>query len=243
MMRIDSLAARLFAIRNSTLQKKMNSIKSLAVRTFTASLFTMSCNAAIAGRPLTVDDANTNDKGAGHVEMWVARESGHVNTFNVSPAYGLFDGFEIAALVARDRTSPATTSALQAKWRITASEENGCNLGAVAGASRIRGSESHDTARYVNGLVTCNGKDLGSVHFNLGATKLSGESSSRTWGVAVEREFANVTPSVEWYGSQGAKPTVQVGLRNEIAKNFQLDGTVGRVGHETIYSVGLKLQF
>jgi hypothetical protein len=216
---------------------------SIFARIFASCLFTMSCTTAMAGRPLTVDDANTNDKGAGHVEMWVARESGRVNTLNVSPAYGLLDGFEIAALIARDRTSPATTSAVQAKWRITVIEENGCNLGAVAGAARTRGSESHDTTRYVNGLVTCNGKDLGSVHFNLGTAKQTGESSSRTWGVAVEREFASVTPSVEWYGSQGSKPTVQVGLRSEVAKNLQLDGTVGRVEKETIYSVGLKLQF
>jgi hypothetical protein len=221
----------------------MNSSTSVFARIFAACLFTMSCNVATAGRPLTVDDANTNDKGAGHVEIWAARESGRVNTLNVSPAFGLLDGFEIAALVARDRASPATTSAAQAKWRITASEENGCNLGAVAGAARTRGSASRNTTRYVNGLVTCNGKGLGSVHFNLGTAKQTGESSLRNWGMAVERKFSGVTPSVEWYGSQGGKPTLQVGLRSEVAKNLQLDSTVGRVDKQTIYSVGLKLQF
>ncbi len=29
---------------------------------------------AHAGRPLAFDDANVNEKGAGHVEVWVARD-------------------------------------------------------------------------------------------------------------------------------------------------------------------------
>lgn len=219
----------------------MHSTKSLAQRTFTACVFIMSCTAAMAGRPLTVDDANTNDKGAGHVEMWAARESGHVNTFNVSPAYGVIDGLEIAAQFSRDRTTPATVSSLQAKWRITASEENGCNLGIVAGGARTRGLSG--TTRYVNGLVTCNGKGWGSMHINLGSVKPGEESSARTWGVAIEHEFSGVTPSLEWYGSQGQRPTVQLGLRGDVTKNVQIDGTIGRVDGETIYSVGLKLQF
>jgi len=35
---------------------------------------------AHAGRPLAVDDANVNEKGAGHVEVWVARDSSKVDT-------------------------------------------------------------------------------------------------------------------------------------------------------------------
>jgi hypothetical protein len=219
----------------------MKSTNSYRARSFAATILVASCGTVLAGRPLTVDDANTNDQGAGHVEMWAAREAGRADTLNVSPAYGLFDGLEVAAQFARNRTASATTSALQAKWRITASDENGCNMGTVVGAGRV--SAVSGTTGYVNGLVTCNGKDWGSVHFNLGASKSRSISATRTWGVAVERELSGVTPSLEWFGSQGQKPTVQFGLRSEIVKNVQLDGTAARADGETAYSVGLKLQF
>ena len=65
----------------------------------------------------------------------------------------------------------------------------------------------------------------------------------RTWGVAVEREMGGVTPHLEYFGAKGEKPTVQAGMRGEILKSLQLDGTVGRVDKETVYSVGMKIQF
>ncbi len=201
----------------------------------------LSSTLAIAGRPLTVDDANTNDKGEGHVEMWAARESGALHTLNVAPAYGVADGWEIGAQFTRDRTTPASTTALQLKWRITASQEEGCNVGAVVGAARTKGLES--TTRTINGLFTCNHPKWGSLFLNLGSSKVGTDGAMRTWGAAIEREFASVTPSLEWYGSQGSKPAVQFGLRGDVAKNVQLDGTVGRVGDENIVSIGLKLQF
>jgi hypothetical protein len=36
-----------------------------------------------AGRPLGVDDASVNDKGAGHVEAWVARDSAKNTVVNL----------------------------------------------------------------------------------------------------------------------------------------------------------------
>ena len=52
-----------------------------------------------------------------------------------------------------------------------------------------------------------------------------------------------VTPHIEWFGSEGAKPTVQAGLRGEVAKGWQLDGTVGRGDGETVYTLGVKRSF
>jgi hypothetical protein len=219
---------------------------SIAVFPILATLATLAATAAFsgaafAGRPLTVDDASTNDKGEGHVELWMARESGRITTFNISPAYAPFENFEIAALLTRDRTTPLTTSTLQAKWIFNSSQPNGCNVGATVAGARARGVDG--TARALNGIVTCNGENVGSIHVNLGSSKAAGDASLRTWGVALEREFSGVTPSVEWYGGQGQRPTVQFSLRSEVVKNVQLDGSAGRVDGETIYSVGLKLQF
>ena len=40
-----------------------------------------------AGRPLTVDDANVNDLGEGHVEGWWTRAPGDSRSWAVAPAY------------------------------------------------------------------------------------------------------------------------------------------------------------
>lgn len=211
---------------------------SVLLTAITAKFFT---SAAYAGRPLTVDDAGTGEKGHGHVEMWAAREAGKTDTLNLSPAFVLYDGFEIAGAIARERKSNLTALALQAKWVVTESQENGCNVGIVAGAAKVRNTD--ERATYVNGLVTCNAKDVGSVHFNLGGEKPRGSTSIRTWGVAVEKEVGPVTPHLEWFGAKGEKPTVQVGMRTELVKSLQLDGTVGRTDGESVYSVGMKVQF
>ena len=43
--------------------------------------------------------------------------------------------------------------------------------------------------------------------------------------------------------SASSKPIFNVGARMEVAKDLQIDGTVGRSNHETLFSVGLKLLF
>jgi hypothetical protein len=195
---------------------------------------------ALAGRPLVVDDANTNDKGAGHLETWVTRADG-VTVYSVAPAYAPIDGLELGGLLARENSTSTTLSALQAKWRITPSQEKGCNFGAVLGTSHV--SSGGGNATYLNGLMTCNTGGAGSLHFNLGAVKPSGASAENAWGAAYEREFGSVTPHIEWFGSEGVKPTLQAGARGEIAKGIQLDGSAGRTDGINVYTLGLKFQF
>lgn len=194
-----------------------------------------------AGRPLTVDDANTNEKGAGHLEYWWAREPGNAQTFNFAPAYAPFEGIELSAAWARERKSKLIATAMQAKWVVTKPDENGCNLGLVGGSAKV--SDSGSRTNYANGLITCNRKDFGHLHFNLGGSKPKNGSTTRTWGFAVEREMGTVIPHLEYFGAKGEKPTIQAGMRGEIARSLQLDGSVGRVDKETVYSVGMKIQF
>lgn len=197
--------------------------------------------ASWAGRPLTVDDANVNDKGAGQVEAWGAREGGKTSTWNLAPAYAPIDGLELGALLSRDATNRTNLSAVQAKWRITPSQEKGCNTGAVLGAAH----ESHGGGdlTYLNGLFTCNGNLLGNVHFNLGMVKARRISAKLTWGAAIEREWGAVTPHAEVFGGQDQKPTYQAGVRGQLTKTIQWDGTLGRTQSQTVYSAGLKYQF
>lgn len=192
---------------------------------------------AHAGRPLTVDDASVNEAGAGHVEAWYARQPGRAHTWTIAPAYAPIDGLELGAAISRDRTADTTTGAVQAKWRITPSQESGCNVGAVLGVAHTRGAGGNTP--YLNGLATCN-SSWGASHFNLGAVRAPGESTLGTWGMAHEREFGRVTAHVEALGQRHSKPTFQVGARMEVAKGLQIDGTVGRSDRENLVSLGLK---
>lgn len=200
----------------------------------------LACLSAHAGRPLTVDDANTDDAGTGHVEGWYARQPGHAHTWTLAPAYAPVDGLELGASVTRDRTAASTSQALQAKWRITPSQEAGCNTALVLGATQTRGQGG--TTPYLNGLLSCN-STWGATHLNLGGQRPSGGPGVATWGLAHERAFGVATLHVEAFGQRLAKPTVQVGARSNLTHRLQLDATVGRSNRDTLVSVGLKQSF
>ena len=217
----------------------MNQVRCAPVCLALVALSALCSLPAGAGRPLTVDDADTDAAGHGHLEAWAARAPG-ARQYNLAPAYAPTDGVELGALLARDSAASMTLSGLQAKWRITPKQENGCNAGAVLGWSRATGTPD---AVSLNGLLSCHHARRGSVHTNLGATKAGSTAASVNWGVAYERDLKHMTPSIEWFGNQGAKPTLQVGLRGNIASSLQLDGSVGRRNRSTLYSLGTKLQF
>lgn len=200
----------------------------------------LACLSAQAGRPLTVDDANTDDAGTGHVEGWYARQPGHAHTWTVAPAYAPVDGLELGASFTRDRSAATTNQALQAKWRITPSQEVGCNAAAVLGATQTRGQSG--TTPYLNGLLSCN-SPWGATHVNVGGQWPSGGPGVATWGLAHERAFGAATVHVEAFGQRLAKPTFQVGTRTNLTHRLQLDATVGRSNRETLLSVGLKQSF
>jgi hypothetical protein len=200
----------------------------------------LSTSMCLAGRPLTVDDANVNEVGTGHVETWYARQTGGVNAWTVAPAYGLIEGMEMAALLTRDATNKVNTTALQAKFRLTASRKDGCNMGAVIGASQP--NDGSDSTPYLYGILSCN-TDAGSLHLNLGANRPSGGPTLSTWGLAFEREVGTMTAHVEYFGQEQASPTFQLGLRTELLKNVQIDGTLGQSSGDTLFSMGLKFQF
>ena len=217
-----------------------HAVNSTAARGLLAALALAATAPAWAGRPLAVDDANTNDAGRGHLEVWATRVPGST-VLTLAPAYAPIDGLELAAAYARENGSGINATTLQLKWRITASQDDGCNLGLSLGSSKV--SQGGGRVNYVNGLGTCNGVAGGSVHVNLGQAKASGVSAIGTWGMAYERPMGAVTPHIEWFGSEGAKPTVQIGLRGDVASGWQLDGTVGRGDGQSVYTLGFKRSF
>ena len=90
--------------------------------------------------------------------------------------------------------------------------------------------------------ASCNRNDF-ALHANLGAAKPSGTSSVGTWGVALEHDTGTFVAHVESFGQERSKPTFQLGARREVAKGWQVDGTLGRFNGETIFSLGAKLGF
>lgn len=196
---------------------------------------------AHAGRPLAVDDANVNEKGAGHVEVWVARDSDKINTWNVAPAFAPIEGVEIGVSYAKARQHGNAEQAIQAKWRITPSQENGCNVATTLGSVH---ENTIGSSPYLVGIMTCN-TALGAVHINLARHNPKGEKNYSSWGVAIERPMGNFTPHIETFGDQGTKPTVQMGIKTEIAEGLQLDATVGRDRQNSadVFSLGFKYSF
>lgn len=203
--------------------------------------FCLLASPAHAGRPLAVDDANVNEKGAGHVEVWVARDSSKIDTWNVAPAFAPVEGLEIGVSYAKARKNGNAEQAIQAKWRITPSQENGCNVASTLGTVH---EKSVGSSPFLVGILTCNSA-LGSVHVNLTRHNPKDEKSYNSWGVAFEREVGSVTPHIEIFGDQGGKPTVQFGAKTEIAEGLQLDGTVGRDREKkaNVFSMGFKYSF
>jgi hypothetical protein len=200
----------------------------------------LASGAAHAGRPLTVDDANTDDAGTGHLEGWYARQPGRAHTWTVAPAYAPVHGLELGASVTRDRTAASTSQLLQAKWRISPPREQGCNDAAVIGVLQVRGQAGNTP--YVNGLLSCNSA-WGATHFNLGAQHPSGGPGVATWGLAHERDVGRATLHVEAFGQRLAKPSFQIGARTSVLPRFQLDASLGRNNRETLFSVGLRQSF
>lgn len=184
------------------------------------SVLLMSSN-SFAGRPLSVDDANTNDPGNGHVEAWYAEPGEGAKVWTIAPAYGIADGVEIGAALARETESKTSATALQIKLRLTESRKDGCNVGATLGVAHSNGGGGTDP--YVNGLLTCYIEHLhAALHANLGAVKTADGPTLRTWGVAFEHELGGEAAAhVEYFGQEQAKPTFQFGLRKEVVKTFR----------------------
>lgn len=168
-----------------------------------ASLWAVSSH---AGRPLTVDDANVNDVGVAHVETWLERQADGSRLWVVAPAYGVANGVEIGASAARDTTNQLNTFAVQAKFRLTPSQPEGCNAGAAIGVAQTRGGAGFGSVNtpFVNGLFTCN-LPAGALHLNLGVNRTAGSPTLTTWGLAFERIWSRYSAcGVLWSNPQHA---------------------------------------
>lgn len=195
---------------------------------------------AWAGRPLNVDDANVNEVGEGQLETWYAREPGSSGVWNIAPAYSPMAGLELGATAARDRTLRINTFSVQAKLQLSKPSEAGCHYAGIVGVSRPDGQAGGSP--YGTAIMTC-AIAPGALHLNLGASRAPGESAAAALGVAWEQDLKFATGHVEMLAEQRTKPAFNVGLRRDLAKDVQIDGSVGRSDRQTLWSVGMKFQF
>lgn len=195
---------------------------------------------AEAGRPLTVDDANVNEGGEGHIEGWWTHAPNGSRSWAVAPAYAPMKSVELSAGIAREQKTGLETRNVQAKFRITESLDHGCNLGAVLG---MVSTTDEPSKSYVNALLTCNHATLGSLHTNLGALDLSKNQRLGTWGLAWEHAYGDISVHLEVYGKQHDKPTWATGIRTNIMPKLQLDASVGRQADQNLVTIGSKWMF
>ena len=205
-----------------------------------AAFFAMSVcvSTAYAGRPMLVDDANTNEAGHGHLESWFDKEN---NALSFSPAYAPIEELELGANFTNSQLTSEKAYSFQMKKLFTSSQQNGCNTGGTLGRSAVTNDSGYSI--YGWGILTCNSINWGTVHANLGWDKPNTSSANVLYGVAYEYPLENLVPNIEWMHVEGSENITSIGLRTEIIKNVQLDGSYRIQGDNKYWTLGGKLQF
>jgi hypothetical protein len=192
----------------------------------------------LAGRPLLVDDANTNESGHGHIETWYDNKD---KSFTIAPVYAPLEGLELGAVLSKSNSTFENTYSFQFKKLLSVAQESGCNTAATLGRSSVQ--NSGDQTVYGWGILTCNSIEWGSVHMNLGLTKANTQSSQQLYGIAFEYPIKGFVPHIEWLHQDSEKDVTSIGIRTELIKNLQIDGSYRTQDNESYYTVGIKIQF
>lgn len=213
---------------------------SVFFRTASACLLILTWGQVHAGRPLSVEDANVNDPGQGHIEHWWAHSSAGNRSWNVAPAWSPANGVELAGAFSHEGASPLNTTAVQIKFRLTPSQEHGCNLGALVGVLQTGSEKSRP---YANGLISCHHPFWGSLHANVGTVWEQAGFYDMTRGIAWERSLGSVIFHVESFGQQNSKLSRAIGLRHNWLPQLQIDASLGRQAGQSLITAGLKWMF
>jgi hypothetical protein len=191
-----------------------------------------------AGRPMAVEDADVAEVGGGELQTWFGRPSRGDRVWTSELAVGVLEGVEVGFGVARNFSGPQTAGTVQLKLRLTPARDDGCQAGAVLARAQVRHTGQHESM--LNGALSCQLAG-GPVHLNLGGVRAQAGEQRMTWGAAKEFAFGALTAHLEVFGQQQAKPTWQFGLRHALTADWQIDGSLGRTDHTTLFSIGMRL--
>ena len=193
-----------------------------------------------AGRPLSVEDAGVNDPGEGHLEAWIAAVEGSGTSLNLAPAWSPGKGVELSASFARSPDRDDGAASAQFKLQLSPPVPAGCHQAAIGGIGWSRAASG--ASPYVNAVSSCD-TSWGALHLNLGARRAPADGWLPTWGVALERPIGAQVAHIEAIGARHEKPTFQAGVRRELDRYWQLDGTIGHSNRSTVFSIGFKRSF
>lgn len=204
---------------------------------------------AMAGRPLTTEDASTLEAGACQVEAWVDRSRVSTDSWLI-PACNL-GGVELQAGGARSRSDGISgTSHLiaQAKVAFRSVDDQPWGVGLVLGAVRHPQRESKRGwgDPYATVPVSFRLGEESLVHVNAGWSRNRSEKRDvTTWGVAFERSLSDRWTAVaEAFGENASRPFLRVGGRYAlIPQRVDIDLTLvtrpGGSRDERLVSFGL----
>jgi hypothetical protein len=208
---------------------------------------------ALAGRPLTTEDASTLDDKACQLEAWVDRTRDDLTGFSFVPACSLFGvEWQAGALRTREGGRSATAATfVQGKHAFRSVDDGDWGIGIVAGLARAlqREEKSGWGDPYVIVPLSFGiGEDKETrwlVHLNIGTTRVRDEARNLTlWGVAVEKPVTGrLTLLAETFGENARDPFFRAGGRYTLFDKFDADLTfVTRPGGEKVdryWSLGL----
>lgn len=191
--------------------------------------------AALAGRPLTTEDASTLDDRACQLEAWLDRTRGNASDVSFVPACAWL-GVEWQAGATRthiDGRGATTATFVQGKHAFVRVDEGAWGIGVVAGIARAPQREEKrgwgDPYLIVPlSLGIGDDKDTRALlHLNVGAARERDARRNVTlWGVAIEKPVtARLTLVAEAYGENAAKPFVRGGFRYALFEGFDVDLT------------------
>jgi hypothetical protein len=196
---------------------------------------------ALAGRPLTTEDASTLGDGACQVESWVDRARDDLAEWHLEPACA-FLGVEWQAGAARSREegrSATTAVFVQGKHAFRSVEDGPWGIGLVAGLARAPQREARNgwgDPYVIVPLSFAFGGDRDRrwlVHLNAGTLRMRHPARDvALWGAAVEAPaIARLVLVAEAFGENASKPWLRAGGRYAFAGGFAVDLTyVARSG-------------
>lgn len=211
---------------------------------------------ALAGRPLSTEDASTLDDKACQLEAWVDRTRGDVTATFVAPACTYFD-VEWQAGGSRIREGGRTATAatfVQGKYAFRSVDDGDWGIGLVAGLTRFpqREEKSDWGDPYVIVPLSFGlGEDKESralLHVNLGTTRVRDEGRHLTlWGVAIEKPVTpRLTLLAEAFGENSRDPFLRAGGRYALFGKLDVDLTYvtrsGGTKEDRYWSLGFHVE-
>lgn len=208
---------------------------------------------ALAGRPMSTDDAAVTPAGECQLQSWLQRESGTGELW-LLPACSPLDRLELTAGGAHawDRRSASSSQwSVQAKFLLREQHPGEWGAALSVGWSRRDAAAAEDRieAQPLNLVATYRASDSAwLLHANAGFRRdLAHNRRQGTWAVAYERApDARFGGFVEWLDAVGDDPIVQGGLRCDVVPGkISLNVTFGaswRSGlHRPFASIGMNL--